>query len=89
MKRLLVALTLAIAGCGFTPEGDAVKALVADKGAQAYDEGLANAEYFICYAASYGAVKRRYGSSQERADMLRTLCEGQGNVDLVTPVTRD
>ena len=46
MKVLLVlALSLMLAACGFTPQGDMVRGVVRERGAQAYDEGISNAEW--------------------------------------------
>ena len=70
-----LALAALLAGCGFTPQGDAVRDAVKARGAQAYDEGLENAEWFICQAASIGSVRRRYGDSEPRLIAYRTLCE--------------
>ncbi len=77
MMRFLVPIfvLLLTAACGFTPQGDIVRAAVAEKGAQAMDEGLVNAEWFICNAVSVGAVKRRYGKSRELADAYNALCD--------------
>lgn len=88
MKALLCAsaIALALGGCGFTGTGDSVRQGVATKGAQAYDEGLANAEWFICQAASVGSVKRRYGKTQQDAAAYQALCDGQDGVNIVEPV---
>ena len=45
-----------------------------NKGAQAFDEGLKNAEWFICEAASVGSIKRRYGVSRSRAKSYNEFC---------------
>lgn len=67
-------LALALTGCGLTPQGNAVRQGVATYGAQAMDEGLLNAEWFVCKAASVGSVQRRYGSSPEKAAAWKALC---------------
>jgi len=67
-------LALFLAGCGFTTTGDRVRDATKQYGAQAMDEGLANAEFFICRAASVGSVYRRYGRSKETAQAWKTLC---------------
>lgn len=54
---------VSLGGCGATPQGDAVRAAVKSYGSQAFDEGLENAEWFICDGASAGSIKRRYGRS--------------------------
>jgi len=73
-------LLLMVAGCGFTQEGDFARIAVKEYGAQAYDEGLENAEWFICNAVSIGAVRRKYGKTEERAQTYRRLCQGAGDV---------
>lgn len=73
-----------LAGCGFTQQGDAARALVLDKGAQAYDEGLVNAETFVCSVASAGSVVRRYGKAKESWETWLRLC-GYGARDLPAP----
>ena len=84
MKTLICILTAAmlVSACGFTPEGNLIRSAVADKGAQAYDEGLGNAEWYICNAASIGSIRRRYGTSEDRAALYRSLCKQDlpGNV---------
>lgn len=77
--RLLapVAGALLLAGCGFTPQGDMIRAAAKTGGAQVMDEGLNNAEWYICQAASIGAVRRRYGKPG-LAEAYRTLCDQNG-----------
>ncbi len=88
MRRrfLIPCLGLLLAGCGFTETGGRLRDFVAVEGARAYDEGLANAEFFVCRAASIGSVQRRYGGNRETAQAWRTLCLGDGEavVDLIT-----
>jgi hypothetical protein len=67
------------AACGFTDTGTRVRDFVANEGAKAYDEGLANAEFFLCRAASVGSVQRRYGRTAETAEAWRVLCFGEGS----------
>ena len=70
----VLSLALFLASCGFTTTGDRVRDAAQQYGAQAMDEGLANAEFFICRAASVGSVYRRYGRSKETAEAWKTLC---------------
>ena len=74
-----------LAGCGLTPQGDFARRAVATEGARIMDAGLENAEWFLCNAASIASVKRRYGKNQDTADAYRQLCDGNGQVDLLTP----
>ena len=72
-----------LAGCGLTPQGDMIRATVADKGAQVADEGLTNAEWFLCQAASVGSVKRRYGRNPEASKAYANLCASAYSAGLV------
>jgi hypothetical protein len=77
---LLMILCAGLAGCGLTAQGDLVRSAVDEKGGEVMDEGLANAEWFICNAASIGAVRRRYGRSPDLAAAYRTLCDRDSNI---------
>lgn len=79
MKAIVVLLLLS--GCGFTAQGDFARETVRVKGAQAYDEGIENAEWFLCNAASVGAIRRRYGRDEKIAEAYKTLCSSY--VDIV------
>lgn len=67
-------LLLALAGCGFTPQGGLIRSQVLEKGAQAYDYGLDNSELFLCQIASVGSVERRYWRNQEDFDTWARFC---------------
>ena len=79
-KVAIVSTTLLLGACGFTPFSDSIRSAVKDYGAQAYDEGLDNSEFFICKAASVGSVIRKYGG--DKSDAWNKLCleDGQGIV---------
>ena len=77
-RLVMTGLALMLAGCGLTDTGTRARDFVASEGARAYDEGLANAEFFICRAASVGSVQRRYGRDTETAEAWRVLCHGDG-----------
>ena len=74
--RKLAALgtVLFLGACGLTPQGDFIRGVVKTGGAQAADKGLSSAEWYICQAASVGAVRRRYGGSSA----YREICEEAG-----------
>jgi hypothetical protein len=88
LKYFLVALGLAagLTGCGLTPQGDAFRQGIATYGAKAYDEGLDNAEWYMCSAASIGSIKRKYGTSQKMAEAYRALCGAGEDADVIGPV---
>ncbi len=80
---MAILLPLALGACGLTETGRVTRDFVQDEGARAYDEGLANAEWFVCRAASVGSVQRRYGTSRDLAEAWRTLCLGDPEADLL------
>ena len=82
---LLLATILALGGCGFTTQGDAIRSGIETYGSQAMDEGLNSAEFFICRAASVGSVIRRYGKDKAQADAWKTLCLGDPDADILEP----
>lgn len=63
MRAIALAAALALSACGFTPQGDLARDLIREKGAQAYDEGLANSLWFMCNAASVGSIRRTFGKN--------------------------
>ena len=58
---------------------------VAVEGAKVYDKALEAAEWQLCYAASRGSLKRRYGISIERAEAYKEFCDGNTDVNLIGP----
>jgi hypothetical protein len=94
---LLLGTSLVLGACGFTPEGSLIRDTVKAKGAQAYDEGLENSEWFICNAASIGSVRRKYGTSAAKTAAYHELCSPTAVPDIIsapllntptTPLTR-
>ncbi len=85
---VLGSLILFLGACGFTQTGTAIKEGIKAAGAQAYDAGLENAEYVICFESSIGSIMRRYGRSQAAANTWRDLCFGQDGVGLIGPSTK-
>jgi hypothetical protein len=85
--RIWIPITLLflLSNCGFTSQGNLIRDVTEARGAQAYDEGLVNAEWFLCEAASVGSIRRAYGGSQQSADAWRELCEGTDGVEIIGP----
>ena len=81
----IIGLTLLLGGCGFTQTGDFLTAVAKSKGAQAYDKGITNAEYYLCVVASVGSIKRAYFKSQESANTYNTFCYSRGSLEVVDP----
>ena len=87
LKSGFLAMTLlSLSACGFTPQGTLIKDTIRVKGAQAEDAGLANSLWFICNAASIGAIQRRFGKSVETATIYRQMCNGSKDANVVEPV---
>jgi len=74
---VITLLALLLAGCA---EYTAISNSVKGTGAAAYDQALSDAEFVICYAASVGSVRRRYGVTQEMADTYHKLCSAEGRI---------
>lgn len=84
MKTLIVTIMLlALTGCGFTAAGTALKAAAREAGKQAMDAGVAQSTWFLCSAASVGAIQRRFGQSETMANAWRALCKDGGGVKML------
>ena len=78
-----VILLLALAGCGFTSAGTAFEGTARAGAAKAYDEGLENAERFVCNDTSVGSVKRRYLKTPGEAAIYNDFCSQSGLLQAV------
>ena len=76
---------LALALLGGCATLDTARDVVKQKGAQAADTALLDAEWLVCKATSIGAVKRRYGQTMETAETYRRFCDGDGQANVVSP----
>ena len=90
MRRLIYIptfLVLLLGGCGLTGRGDLTREVAKDKGAAVADQLLLNAEWWVCYGASIGSLKRRYGQTQATADVLNAYCNivAGGEGDIIGP----
>lgn len=72
---LLMVLVFLFAGCGFTPQGDAVRGLIKAGTERAARQGLVNMEWGLCWGAPIGAIRERYGKGA-LAGAYTQLCEG-------------
>ena len=88
LSAALLAAVALLAGCGFTPQGAAVRRAVAEGTARAGEAGLENAEWFLCEAAPVGAVKRRYGADGKMASAYTKLCDRGASAGIVAPARR-
>lgn len=64
---------------------DTARDVVKQKGAQASDALLLDAEWLVCKKSSIGAVKRRYGMTIETAETYRQFCDGDGKANVIAP----
>lgn len=82
---LFFLLMLTLSACGLTPQGDAIREYVKETGATVADNALENAEWVICYAATVGSVKRRYGTSPESMAVYNEFCRAKdADISLIT-----
>ena len=81
MSKLGMMIVLLVLGaCTYASE---FRTAAEDKGAEFYDAVLEDAEFKMCYAASIGSVRRRYGVSVKRAKLYNELCNTIGTSELV------
>lgn len=66
----VIMLVLFLAGCG--AQGVAIRSAISKGGADAADQTLTDVEWYMCYAASIGSIKRRYGRG--KASAYNELC---------------
>lgn len=78
MKWLFLAAGLLISGCATLDR-------VAVEGAKVADDVLTTAEWTLCEAATRGSLKRRYGTSIERATAYKEFCDGNSTVNFIEP----
>jgi len=74
MRSLIVAAALILGACGLTPQGDAVRDAIRERGADVADEGLKNAAWAVCNAVSHGAVERVYQQGTAKRRAYDTFC---------------
>ncbi len=79
MRISVIALILVLGGCATARD------VVKQKGAQAADQVLVDAEWTLCQASSVGSIKRKYGQTVERADTYKDFCDGDGKANVVAP----
>lgn len=83
---IVVTLLILLSGCGFTPQGDALRATLREKGKAVAAESLDNSEWFMCRAASVGSVKDRYGVSMEKVIAYNSICKTDPKFTPILPL---
>lgn len=87
MKSLsVVALALALSGCGLTMQGDLARSQFADRSAVAADTTLENTLFVFCRAMPVGALQRWFAGSSERADAWWTVCSQDAMTKPIRPL---
>ena len=81
----LLAGLMALSGCALTPQGDLVRTVIRDKGAESADTTLQNAEWLLCNAVTAGSVRRAYGNNPTKAAAYRTFCNNSVNETVILP----
>lgn len=76
MNRFRLVPVILVAGlflsaCGF--QGAVIRQAISKGGADAADQTLTDVEWYMCYAASIGSIKRKYGGA--KADAYKALCK--------------
>ena len=80
-------ITIALYGCA---QYGAIKSTIASAGADAADEALSVAIWQLCNASTYGAIKRKFAASREKAQAVRILCaEDVIGVNLILSIHND
>ena len=80
-KVILLTTLVVLSGCVMSL--DTARDTISAKGADAMDQLLVDAEWFMCYGASIGAIKRKY--SGDKADAYNRLCKMDSSNIIVTP----
>ena len=79
MKAIILAATVAmLAGCSTSQTIRTATERAAVHGAELNDDILNAAEFTICYGASVGSIRRRFGNP-ERAVVWQGLCNPEDN----------
>ena len=71
---ILVGLVILLNGCGVTDQGKIIQDSIIEAGEQVNDAGLNNAQWFTCYGASVGSVRRKFGGSEESQATYEKYC---------------
>lgn len=82
-KVILLTTLVVLSGCALSL--DTARDTISTKGADAMDQLLIDAEWFLCYGASIGSIKRKY--SGKKADAYNVLCRMDSSNIVVTPET--
>ena len=80
MNRVALVAALFLAGCGLTPQGQAVRLAIDEYGAKIADAELENLEWALCRGISVGAFTRRYGTQPKKTAAWRELCSTEAAV---------
>lgn len=74
-----------LSSCGFTEYGSAARTFVQERGAQATDEGVDNALWFLCSGTSVGSIRRRFGRDSRSFHAWAIICEQDPQTIILPP----
>lgn len=78
-KLIPLLLIAALSGCA----SQNTKQSVASYGAGIADDKLDSTLWYLCNAATVGSIKREFGTSLSRADLYKSMCEGEKGANVV------
>lgn len=79
-KVILLTALVVLSGC---INADAIRDAISKEGADVMDQLLTDTEWFMCYGASIGSVKRKYGG--DKADAYNALCKVDSSKIVIVP----
>ncbi len=85
LRWLCFILLFALTGCGISVYSDTARTTASEKGKKLAATSLENAEWWMCRAASVGAIKDRYGVNTQKSIAYHIICQGDTEVNLIFP----
>ncbi len=72
---IICLLGIVVASCGFTTQGDFFREVVKQKGKKIAGQTLENSVWYLCRGSPIGAVKDRFGVSDEKILAYNNICK--------------
>ncbi len=85
LRVLCIILLFVLSGCGISVYSDAIRSGASEKGKEAAATALENAEWWLCRAASVGAIKDRYGTTTDKSVAYHIICQDATVGNLIFP----
>lgn len=70
----ILLISLSVAACGFSTKGDFFREAIKQKGKKIAGQTLENSVWYICRGSPVGAVKDRFGISDEKTEAYNNIC---------------